>query len=116
MQPAVIVLALAALGGLTLAVIRLRGAPWPPMWLAHVHGLVAATGVALLIYAATTAGIPDLAKVALGILILAALGGATLFIAFHRVSKPLPIPLVLGHGLIAVTGYALLLVSYFGIA
>lgn len=116
MQFAVIVLALAALGGLTLATIRLRGAPWPPMWLAHVHGLVAATGVALLIYAASTAGVPGLAKIALGIFIIAALGGATLFVAFHRVSKPLPIPLVIGHGLIAITGYVLLLLSYFGIA
>ncbi len=116
MQPAAIVLALAAMGGLTLAAIRLRGAPWPPMWLAHVHGLVAATGVALLIYAAATAGIPGLAQVALGLFILAALGGATLFVAFHRLSKPLPIPFVIGHGLIAVTGYVLLLLSYFGIA
>ena len=116
MQSAAIVLALAALGGLTLAVIRLRGAPWPPMWLAHVHGIVAATGVALLAYAAATTGIPSLARIALGIFILAGLGGATLFLAFHRVSKPLPIPIVIGHGLLAVTGYVLLLVSYFGIA
>jgi hypothetical protein len=116
MHTAAIVLALAAVGGLTLAAIRLRGAPWPPMWLAHVHGLVAATGVALLIYAASTDGIPGLAKIALCIFILAALGGATLFVAFHRVSKPLPIPLVIGHGLIAITGYVLLLLSYFGIA
>lgn len=116
MQAAMIVLALAALGGLTLAAIRLRGAPWPPMWLAHVHGLVAATGVALLIYVAATAGVPRLAQIALGIFVLAALGGATLFMAFHRMSKPLPIPLVIGHGAIAVTGYVLLLLSYFGIA
>jgi hypothetical protein len=116
MQAAVIVFALAALGGLTLAAIRLRGAPFPPMWLAHVHGLVAATGVALLAYAASTGGIPGLAQAALVVFILAALGGATLFIAFHRANKPLPIVLVLGHGLIAVTGYVLLLISYFRMA
>lgn len=116
MQAAAIVLALAAVGGLTLAVIRLRGAPWPPQWLAHTHGVVAATGVVLLIHAAATTGIPALAKLALGIFVLAAFGGATLFVAFHRARKPLPIPLVLGHGLIAVTGFVLLLVSYFGIA
>jgi hypothetical protein len=116
MQAAVIVLVLAAVGGLTLAVIRLRGAPWPPLWLALVHGAVAATGVGLLIYAAVSPGIPTLAQVALGIFILAALGGATLLLGFHMRSKALPIPLVLGHGLIAATGLVLLLLSYFEIA
>jgi hypothetical protein len=116
MQAAAIVLALAALGGLTLAVIRLRGAPWPPMWMALGHGAVAATGVAILIYAAATTGIPRTAQIALGIFILAALGGAVLFLGFHRAGKPLPIPLVIGHGLIAATGFVLLLLSLFGIA
>ena len=113
MQAAVIVLALAAVGGLTLAVIRLRGAPWPPTWMALGHGAVAATGVGLLIYAAVSPGIPTLAQVALGIFILAALGGATLFLGFHMRGKALPIPLVLGHGLIAATGLVILLLSYF---
>jgi hypothetical protein len=76
---------------------------------------VAATGVALLTYAAATTGIPQMAQIALGIFILAALGGATLFLAFHRASKPLPIPFVLGHGAIGVTAYVLLLLSLFGI-
>jgi hypothetical protein len=116
MQAAAIVLVLAALGGLTLAVIRLRGAPWPPTWMAVGHGAVAATGVGILIYAAVTTGIPWLAQIALGIFILAALGGAVLFLGFHRAGKPLPIPLVIGHGLIAATGLVLLLVSLFRIA
>jgi hypothetical protein len=106
MQAAAIILALAALGGVTLAVIRLRGAPWPPMWMALGHGAVAAIGVAILIYAAATTGIPRTAQIALGIFVL----------AFHRAGKPLPIPFVIGHGLIAVTGYVLLLLSLFGIA
>jgi hypothetical protein len=115
MQLVAIVLGLAALGGATLAVIRLRGAPWPPVWMALGHGAVAATGVGILIYAAVTTGIPVLAQAALGIFVLAALGGAALFLGFHLRSKPLPIPLVIGHGLIAATGYVLLLLSYFGI-
>jgi len=115
MQAAAIVLALAALGGLTLAVIRLRGAPWPPLWLALGHGAVAAAGVALLIYAAVSVGIPALAQVALGIFVVAAVGGAILLLGFHLRSKPLPIPFVVGHGLIAATGLALLLLSYFGV-
>jgi hypothetical protein len=116
MQAAVIVLTLAAIGGLTLAAMRLRGAPWPPMWMALGHGAVAATGVGLLLYAAYSPGLPSLAQIAMGIFILAALGGATLFLGFHLRGKALPIPLVLGHGLIAATGLVLLLLSYFGVA
>jgi hypothetical protein len=116
MQLASLALVLAAMGGLTLAWIRLRGAPWPPLWLALGHGFVAAVGIGLLIYAAISEGIPALAKVALGIFILAALGGAVLLLAFHLRSKALPIPFVLGHGLLAAIGLVLLLLSYFGIA
>jgi hypothetical protein len=111
MQNAAIVLGLAALGGLTLAVIRLRGAPRPPTWLALIHGAVAATGLGLLLYEHFTTGIVQLAQIALGIFVLAALGGAVLFLGFHLNRKPLPIPLVLGHGLIAVTGFVLLLLA-----
>jgi hypothetical protein len=116
MLMAVIAFVLAAIGGLTLAAIRLGGAPWPPLWLALVHGVVAAAGVALLAYAAYTPGIAGLAQAALGIFILAALGGAVLLLGFHLRSKPLPIAFVLGHGLIAATGLVLLLLSYFGVA
>jgi hypothetical protein len=115
MQASVIVLALAAIGGATLAVIRFRGAPWPPLWMALGHGAAAALGVGLLIYAAVTTGIPTLAQVALAIFILAALGGAVLLLGFHMRSRALPLPFVLGHGVIAATGFVLLLLSYFGI-
>jgi hypothetical protein len=115
MQAAAIVLALAAVGGLTLAVIRIRGAPWPPLWMALGHGGVAAGGVGLLIYAAVSTGIPALAQVALGLFLLAALGGAVLLLGFHLRSKALPIPFVIGHGLVAATGFVLLLLSAFGI-
>jgi hypothetical protein len=80
------------------------------------HGAVAATGVGLLLYAAIATGIPALAQIALAIFVLAALGGAVLLLGFHLRSKPLPIPLVIGHGLIAAAAYVLLLLSLFGIA
>jgi hypothetical protein len=113
MGTAVVVLGLAALGGLTLAGVRLSGTPRPPTWMALGHGAVAAAGLGLLIYAAVAPGIPWLGQVALGVLVLAALGGATLFLGFHLRERPLPIPLVIGHGLIAATGFVLLLVSHF---
>ena len=113
MQAAAIVLGLAALGGLTLAGIRLMGSPRPPTWMALGHGAVAATGLGLLIYAAVDPGIPNLAQIALGVIVLAALGGSTIFLGFHLRARPLPIPLVVGHGLIAATGYGLLLIALF---
>jgi hypothetical protein len=113
MEAAAVVLGLAALGGLTLAGIRLSGRPLPPTWMALGHGAVAAVGLILLVYAAISSGIPGLAQVALGVFVLAALGGAAIFLGFHLKQRPLPIPLVLGHGLIAVTGLVLLLVSVF---
>jgi hypothetical protein len=116
MLEAIVLLGLAALGGLTIAAIRLGGAPFPPMWLALIHGAVAATGVGVLIYFALTSGIPTLAMAALVIFILAALGGATLFLGFHLRNKPLPIPFVIGHGLIAATGFVLLLWSWMNAA
>jgi hypothetical protein len=112
-EAAAVVLGLAALGGVVLAIIRLRGTPRPPTWMAVGHGAVAAAGLGLLIYAAATSGLPGLAQVALGVFVLAALGGAGLFLGFHLRERPLPIPLVIGHGLAAATGYVLLLVSLF---
>src|ERR671920_13284 len=102
MQIAAILFALAALGGATLAGIRLSGRPRPPTWLALGHGAVAATGLALLIYAAATAGSPTLVWVAVGGFVLAALGGGVLFVGFHLRGRALPIVLVIAHGLIAV--------------
>src|SRR4051812_31100781 len=113
MGAAAIVLGIAALGGVALAGIRLSGTPRPPTWMALVHGAVAAVGLVLLIYVAMTTTLPGLALTALGVLVLAALGGAALFLGFHLRGKALPIPLVLGHGLIAATGYLLLLISLF---
>ncbi len=115
MQAAVIVLLIAAIGGLTLAVIRLRGAPWPPLWMAIGHGVVAATGVGILVYQALTQEIPTLAQVSLGIFILAALGGLVLFLGFHMQRKPLPVPFVIGHGLIAATAFVLLVLGVYEI-
>lgn len=114
MQAAAIVLAVAVLGGLTLAGIRLSGKPRPPTWMALGHGVVAASGlILLLVSAALGPGIPQLAQVALGILVVAALGGTGIFLGFHLRERPLPIPLVLGHGLLALVGYTVLLMSLF---
>lgn len=113
MQVAAIVLGLAALGGLALATIRIMGTPRPPTWMALGHGVIALTGLGLLIKEANNAGIPQMAQASLALIILAALGGSALFFGFHMRQRALPILLVIGHGLIAATGYALLLVAMF---
>jgi hypothetical protein len=111
MLPATILFALAALGGLTMAVIRLRGAPQPPTWLAMLHGLVAASGLVLLIYVAVTTGVPRMAQIACGLFVLAALGGAYLNLGFHAKKLPLPIPVMLIHAGVAVTAFVLLVLA-----
>jgi hypothetical protein len=109
---ALILFAIAALGGITLAAIRLRGTALPPMWLALVHGAVAAAGLVALILAVVNAQVPPAARTALAGFLVAALGGFALF-AFHLRRKALPIPLVVVHGLVAVISFVILLLACF---
>ena len=113
MQAAAVLLGLGALGGLVMAGVRFSGAPRPPSWLAMFHGVLAAAGLTLLIYAAVTTGIPRLAQFALGLLVLAALGGTAINLLYHSKMLPLPKSWIVGHALVAVGGYSLLLVSVF---
>src|SRR6476619_6777238 len=108
MQTPIIVLGLAALGGATMAGIRLSGTPRPPTWLALAHGLIAAVGLVMLGNVWMQSDIPWIAQVAFGLFILAALGGAAMFFGYHLRGLPLPITFVLGHGLTAVAAYLLL--------
>ena len=104
---------LAALGGLTMAVMRLKGRPRPPDWLAMAHGLLAAAGLTLLIFGAFTFGVPYIAQVSIGMFILAAAGGAVVNLLYHARQLPLPIPLMSLHALLAVAAFALLLMGIF---
>ncbi|PTU30920.1 hypothetical protein [Stenotrophobium rhamnosiphilum] len=109
LQTAAALFGLAALGGLLMAGIRLSGRPHPPAWLAMGHGLLAVAGLTLLIYAAVAGGIPQIAEIALAFFIIAAAGGAVMNLLFHWKQLPLPIALMIGHGLLAVAGFGLLL-------
>jgi hypothetical protein len=108
MQAAGVLFLLTALGGLLIASYPLRGLPRPPTLLAVGHGAVGVISFCLLGYAAVADGLPTLGWVALGLFVLAALGGATLFLGFHLRDKPLPIFIVLGHGLTALIGLGVL--------
>src|SRR5262245_18005353 len=110
MTTALVLFALAALGGLTMAVMRLRGAERPPTGLALAHGALAAAGLIALIVAVLNMAEPGAARTALMVFILAALGGFFLFVQ-HIQKKALPIPVVIIHGLLAVTAFVILLIS-----
>ena len=101
--------AIAALGGITLAIIRFSGRQVLPLWLAIVHGLVAAAGLVALIVAVASARLS--ATVSLVLFIVAALGGFVLFANQLR-NKPIPIGVMVVHALVAVVAFILLLVAY----
>jgi hypothetical protein len=108
--------AIAALGGLVMAYIRLVHKVNPPAWLAMLHGLLAASGLTLLAYAVFTATVPAFAQYALGLFVIAALGGLWLNLRYQWLNLPLPNGLMIVHALVAVVGFALLLIVVFGSA
>lgn len=107
MNTAIVLLALAALGGIVLAVMRLRGRPVLPMELAVVHGLLAAAGLVALIVA-VAGGVN--AKTSLVLFIIAALGGFALF-SFQLRNKAIPVGVMVVHALVAVAAFVLLLIK-----
>jgi len=111
MKTACGLLALAALGGITMAGIRFAGKPQPPIWLAMGHGFLSAAALTLLLYAWFTIGLPALASWALLLFLIAAAGGAFLNLNYHWKMQPLPKGMIVGHAGIAVIGLALLLAA-----
>lgn len=110
----IVLFAIAAAGGLIMAGVRLFAQRNPPAWLALLHGLLAAAGLTLLLFAAFTVGIPVLAMWALILLLIAAAGGALMNLGYQWKQRLLPKPLMFGHIVIAVVGFILLIVSAFG--
>jgi hypothetical protein len=106
--------AIAALGGVTMAVMHFRGKTPPPVALAMLHGAFAASGLVALLLAVWPQ-FSGPAAWALGLFVLAALGGFTLALGFHRRGKPLPSGLVAGHGTLALLAFLTLLFAAFGL-
>jgi hypothetical protein len=104
---ALIVLAIAAVGGLLLAgnVLRGRLAPWA---LSIVHALLGATGLVLLIVIVLQGSTPGRVTAALGLLVVAALGGFYLA-SLHLRGTVAPKVVVLLHAGLAVAGFLTLL-------
>jgi hypothetical protein len=109
---AAVLIAVAAVLGIAMAVMRVRGTERPPTGLALAHGAIAALGVVLYLIVVVGADpTPTLGVVAIVLFVLAALGGLVLFGAFHLQGKALSIPLVVVHGAVAAVAYVLLLVA-----
>jgi hypothetical protein len=114
LKTATVLLGITALGGLLMALMRFAGSDRPPSWLAMLHGLLAGSGLTLLLYAGLAVGIPRLAWIGTGLLVLAALGGVFLNLAYHDKHLPLPKGIIVVHALIAVAGFAAVLASAWG--
>lgn len=112
MTTAIVLFAVAALGGIVMALMRLGGRELPPLGLALVHGLFAAGGLVALILALVGHGYTMVTIIALLGFVGAALGGFYLF-SLHMKKQALPIPAVLAHGGFAVISFILLLVGVY---
>lgn len=114
LQTATILLAITALGGLLMAIIRFSTKHNPPAWLAMLHGLLAASGLTLLAYAICTLAVPPMATLALALFLLAAAGGAVMSLAYKWRQRLLPAWLVAAHASAAVLAFLLLFLAAFG--
>ncbi len=108
---AAILLGLAALGGLLLAVLSLQNKSLP--WVVTiVHGLVAATGLVLVLLGVLNGEGGAMGRIALGLLTVAALGGFFL-LSFHVRDAKAPPAVIVIHALVAVSGFGTLLGAIF---
>jgi hypothetical protein len=108
-------LALAAVFGIYM-IFRVFGGALPPWGAAILHGLFAATGLVILLYATFLAGTPQPQAVVIAaiLLVVAALGGFVL-VSFH-IRKQVPPKALAGvHALLAVAGVGTLALSLLGV-
>ena len=108
-----ILFAITAVLGLAMAAIRETAKHNPPAWLTMFHGLPAAAGLTLLLYAALEFGIPTLAVAALILFLIAAGGGAAMNLVYQQCGQLLPRWLMYLHLLLAVSGFVLLGITAF---
>jgi hypothetical protein len=110
---ALCIFAIAALGGLVLAASVLRGrlAPWA---ISLLHALLGASGMVLLVVVVLQGSAAGRVTAALGLLVLAALGGFYLA-SIHLRNKVAPKGVVFLHAGVAVVGFLTLLSAVLGI-
>jgi len=106
-QSALLIFAIAAIGGMLLASRVLRGklAPWS---LSLLHAALGAAGLIVLVAMVWNGAGASRILAALGLLVIAALGGFFLA-SFHLRDKIAPRAIVLVHAGVAVAGFLTLL-------
>lgn len=107
---ALVLFAVAALGGLILAGKHLRRQPLP-MPLSLIHGGVAAAGLVALVVAAISAGGGSALLIPAALFVIAALGGFALF-ASHLRGKRHSTTVVFIHAGVALVAFATLLIGF----
>ena len=108
-----ILFAITAFLGITMVGIRESRSRNPPAWLTMFHGLPAAAGLTLLLYATAAFGVARLALAALILFLIAAGGGAVLNLVYQQRGQLLPRWLMYLHLLLAVSGFVLLGIDVF---
>lgn len=108
-----ILFAITAFLGVSMVGLREMTGRNPPALVTMLHGLPAAAGLTLLLYATFAFGVPRLASVALILFLIAAAGGALLNLAYQQRGQLLPRWLMYLHMLLAVIGFILLAIVVF---
>jgi hypothetical protein len=109
---AVILIALGAVVGLYMAVQHFRGRTPPRGAVAATHGLLAVSGVIVLLLAARESGLRGAGPWALWLFGVAALGGLYLAVQ-HMDQKRLPNGVIVVHALIAVVAFLITLTAVY---
>jgi uncharacterized membrane protein HdeD (DUF308 family) len=116
LQIAVVLLTVAALGGIAMAAQRFARKANPPAWLSMLHGFLVAAALALVLAAAFGRGVPPLALAALGLFAFAGALGVLLNLRYQWKQRLLPAGLVVAHALFAVAGFGCLVLAAFNSA
>ena len=107
-RTAVVLLAFTAAGGLLMAGMRFSGSAHPPPLVTMLHGVLASSGLTLLLFLGIAGSLPTLAWAGIALLLVAALGGLVLNLGYHWQNKALPIWLILVHAAVAAVGFVVL--------
>ncbi len=107
LKSSAVLLALTAIGGIAMALLRAKY-DRPPHWLAMAHGFLAAAGLTLLFYVAFVTGLKPLTWLGLVLLVATAAGGVYLNLVYHVKMRPLSRTVITAHGFVALTGLFLI--------
>jgi hypothetical protein len=111
-KTATALLGITAVAGMVMAGLRFAGADRPPSWMAMLHGLLAGSGLTLVLYAGFAAHISSYVWIGTALLLLTASIGIVVNLRYHDKRLPLPKWLVVLHTFLAVLGYGTILMSF----